>query len=391
MKNYLNKLSFPLMFLILFSCQFEGKDYKIEKVEWKTYYIDKTEYRDTIVETTQWVDTLVEYKVLSQTEDIAYSYDSKDRLQIKSSHYEFSIKNMNTKYSNKFKVNIKNGRGEHASCSSDVVSIGPLETYNIRLSNEVGYNSIPQSDSYTYEIIQYPQSVLTRTQEKRRIKYKTKQRIDKLIKRDTIVNNRFTDVDALVSKYRSIEEVYNKLKDDGFIVTDEADIKQPIEADICDVTNQQDSTVNVPSPKIKDEKRIKKEEISVKKTKVDKFPFVEDNPIEEIRANYRVNLYPIEGRKSQDSKIASNYNPSVNDFFVLKLEVKHNGGKELRIDASKISWQYDSNIFKEYETNDNSAIKLQVINATNQKDQLTIRCLYDGRQIYVVQIGCITK
>lgn len=258
MKSYLNKLSFPLIFLILFSCQFEGKDYKIEKVEWKTYYIDKTEYRDTVVETTQWVDTLVEYKVLSQTEDIAYSYDSKDRLQIKKSRYNFSIKNMNTKYSNKFKVNIKNGRGECASCSSDVVSIGPLETYNIRLSNEVGYNSIPQSDSYTYEIIQYTQSVLTKNQEKRRIKYKTKQRIDKLIKRDTIVNNRFTDVDALVSKYRSIEEVYNKLKDDGFIVTDEADIKQPIEDDICDVTNQQDSTVNVPSPKIKDEKIIKK-------------------------------------------------------------------------------------------------------------------------------------
>lgn len=250
MNHYLSKLSFPLMFLILFSCQFEGKDYKIEKVEWETYYIDKTEYRDTIVETTQWVDTLVEYKVLSQTEDIAYSYDSKDRLQIKKSRYNFSIKNMNTKYSNKFKVNIKNGRGECASCSSDVVSIGPLETYNIRLFNEVGYNSIPQSDSYTYEIIQYPQSVLTKTQEKRRIKYKTKQRIDKLIKRDTIVNNRFTDVDALVFKYRSIEEVYNKLKDEGFIVTDEADI--------CDVTNQQDSTVNVPSPKIKDEKIIKK-------------------------------------------------------------------------------------------------------------------------------------
>ena len=36
MKSYLSKLSFPLMFLILFSCQFEGKDYKIEKV-----YTDK--------------------------------------------------------------------------------------------------------------------------------------------------------------------------------------------------------------------------------------------------------------------------------------------------------------------------------------------------------------
>lgn len=379
------------MFLILFSCQFEGKDYKIEKVEWETYYIDKTEYRDTIVETTQWVDTLVEYKVLSQTEDIAYSYDSKDRLQIKRSRYNFSIKNMNTKYSNKFKVNIKNGRGELASCSSDVVSIDPLETYNFRLSNEVGYNSIPQSDSYAYEIIQYPQSVLTRTQEKRRIKYKTKQRIDKLIKRDTIVNNRFTDVDALVSKYRSIEEVYNKLKDEGFIVTDEADIKQPIEADICDVTNQQDSTVNVPSPKIKDEKRIKKGEISVKKTKVDKFPFVEDNPIEGIRANYQVNLYTIESGQSGPSKIASNYNPYVDDVFVLKLEVKRNGGKELKIDASKIKWDYDNNIFKEHGTNDNSAIRLQVIKNANQKEQLTIRCLYDGRQIYVVQIGSITK
>ncbi len=390
MNNYLSKLSFPLMFLILFSCQFEGKDYKIEKVEWKTYYIDKTEYRDTIVETTQWVDTLVEYKVLSQTEDIVYSYDSKDRLQIKGSRYNFSIKNMNTKYSNKFKVNIKNDRGRYASCSSDVVSIGPLETYNFRLSNEVGYNSIPQSDSYTYEIIQYPQSVLTKTQEKRRIKYKTKQRIDKLIKRDTIVNNRFTDVDALVSKYRSIEEVYNKLKDEGFIVTDEADIKQPIENDICDVTNQQDSTVNVPSPKIKDEKIINKGEISVKKTKVDKFPFVEDNPIEEIRANYQVNLYPIVGGEPRNSKIASNYNPYVEDVFVLKLE-KRNGGKDLNIDASKISWKYDSSIFKEYKTEDKSAIRLQVINKTNQKEQLTIRCLYDGRQIYVVQIGSITK
>lgn len=179
--NKMNKLFVLLIsfiFLYYFSaCEGDCYDEQIEKVEWETTYINKTR------------DTLVSYSVTKNEREYLSRYD-----EIK---HTLTLRNNNSKYKGRFKVKIIYGVDNYFGFDTeefDEVEIRPNSSQTFTLYTQAGkylnYNS-------EYYITQRP------------VSFSYKEKKDEL-KREMITVNRCEEnVEALIEKYKIIEELFN--------------------------------------------------------------------------------------------------------------------------------------------------------------------------------------
>src|SRR5690554_95346 len=170
-------LFFMAIFFVFTSCEGDCHDEQIEKVEWETTYINKTR------------DTLVSYSVTQNEREYLSRYN-----EIK---HTLTIRNNNSKYKGRFKVKIIYGVDNYFGFDTeefDEVEIRPNSSQTFTLYTQAGkylnYNS-------EYYITQRP------------VSFSYKEKKDEL-KREMITVNRCEEnVEALIEKYKIIEELYN--------------------------------------------------------------------------------------------------------------------------------------------------------------------------------------
>lgn len=216
--------------LLLSSCSPDCKHETIKKPEWRTHYVDYWIEKDTIETVSAYLDTLVSYSVVGHRQKIDYRKNVSGEQMGKTITHYITIKNTNRSYSNSFAVKLVGKEyNESAKTWRDInnvtsyVSISPQTTYTFSIKHSDWWRN--ESSGYSegnisISILQRPSSEYVTRSQIKRIKQKRIRRIDEIVLKDTVVSNCDCDIDALKAEYKSMQEVFEKLKNEKLIKTE---------------------------------------------------------------------------------------------------------------------------------------------------------------------------
>ncbi len=184
------------VYMVFSSCSPDCQNITIKKPVWRFHYVNYT------------VDSLMNYVVTEDKVEFSKSQspNSSDYLT-----HTISIRNTNKQYANEFSVKF------HFDCigynTNDSLSevqsalIEPNSTYTFAKRWDGGTPDNSNSNLFIskMEVIQNPKKI------------KLTRRVDELILKDTTVNNCRCNVDALKSEYKSIQDMYKKMKEEKLI------------------------------------------------------------------------------------------------------------------------------------------------------------------------------
>jgi hypothetical protein len=216
--------------LLLLSCSPDCKQESIKKPEWTTRYVDYWIEKDTIETYSIYVDTLVSYSMVEHRQKVDYRKNSSGEQTGKTITHYVTIRNNDTSFSNYFAVKLVGKEYNESSQNwkdinntTNYVSISPQSSYTFSIKHSDWWRN-ESSDTHegnvSISIMQRPSSEYITRQQIKRIKQKHIRRIDEIVLKDTVVSNCDCDIDALKSKYKVIQEIFEKLKIEKLIKTE---------------------------------------------------------------------------------------------------------------------------------------------------------------------------
>lgn len=215
------------VFSLLISCNPDCKDISLEKPVWESYSEDYWIDVDTVEYVRSTVDSLVSYSIEEHSTRKKYKTDSKGEYVGSTMTHYITIKNNNRSFSNAFAVRLTGKEynditetWKNIDYTTKYVSIKPNSSYTFSVSHSDWWRN--ESNDY-YEsnvsitILQESNEVYRITPKVRKVRKKIARRFDKLLLKDTVVNNCRCDVDALKAKYETIRDVFERLESSGVI------------------------------------------------------------------------------------------------------------------------------------------------------------------------------
>lgn len=223
-------LLFSLLVLIMTSCSPDCKEVTVKVADWQTRYEDYWVEFDTVKDVEERIDTMVAYTVEKYYTKMTRTVNSSGNATGATRTHYITIRNNNNTYSNQFavaiegkKYNESRGVWQDMSKSTSYATIYPNSTYTFSISHEAwwysrdnGYNE----DNVTLHIRQYSNNVMHTSKKIVHVRQKRTRRIDKLIVKDTVVNNCECDIDALEAKNIAVQELFESLKEQKLIRTE---------------------------------------------------------------------------------------------------------------------------------------------------------------------------
>ncbi len=219
----------PLVTILTMSCTPDCREITVSIAYWQTSYEDNWIEIDSVIWASEMVDTTVAYTIEKYYSKMNYSANSSGKETGATCTHYVTIRNNNDTYSNWFAIRIEGkeyneskGIWQNMSKSTSYVTIYPNSTHTFQITHSDWWHNRSSGyseDDITLKILQSSNYVEKNSRKIVTVKRKQTRRIDRLIMKDTVVNNCECDVDALKARSEAVSEMFELLKKQKLIRT----------------------------------------------------------------------------------------------------------------------------------------------------------------------------
>ncbi len=216
--------------IVLFcGCSPDCKELTVQVADWQTCFEDYWEDLDTAVWKTEMVDTTVAYTIEKYYTVTKYTTNSSGKENSAICTHYVKIRNTNNKYSGRFAIRIdgkeyneSREKWQDMSKSTSYVTIYPNSTYTFQISHSAWWHNRSQGYNEAdveLHVLQGSNYVEKTSLNIAHLKIKKTRRKDKLILKDSVVNNCDCDVDVIRARNEAVQDVFSKLQKQNVIQT----------------------------------------------------------------------------------------------------------------------------------------------------------------------------